>query len=204
MLSVTGYAQRLYGKYASSKKSSVDKSDFTLNRDSTFSYAVSTELRGYAVFYGYWCLKGDTLLLRITKPFDDDSLIKKERIVCKNASLPSGIYRITVVEEDTVPFTLAQLFINDDDTPVALDNHASAIVKRQIKKVRIKYQGIEDRKFVLNSTDCNDFTVLLYDKQFIPSIYLMPIRKWLVRKNGLLPLDEHNQLFKGYLCKKVQ
>src|ERR1700744_4525418 len=133
MLSVTGYTQGLYGKYALSKKGNVDKSGFTLNRDSTFSYAVSTELRGSVVFYGYWRLKGDTLVLKITRPFDDDSLIKKERIICKNASLPSNTNRITVVEEDTVPFTLAQLFINDDDTPIALDDHAQATVKREIK-----------------------------------------------------------------------
>lgn len=204
MNSVTGHTQSLCGSYVLSKKNISDKTSVVLNHDSTFSYRVTTELRGDALFYGYWHLKEDTVVLRITRPFDDDSLIKKERVICKNVLLPSNTNRITVLEEDTVPFTLAELFINDDDTPVVLDDHAQAILKTEIKKVRIKYQGIADRQFLLGSTECNDFTVLLYDRQFIPSIYLIPIRKWLVQKNGLLPLDEHNQPFKGYLYKKVQ
>ena len=204
MLCVTVCSQSLSGKYVSCKKGNFDNASFILNRDSTFSYQVATELRGNATFYGHWHLRKDTIVLKIVKPFDDDSLIKKEYVICRDTILPDNSSRITIIQEDTVPFILAKLFINDNDTPVALNVRAQAILKSEIKSVRIKYQGLKDREFLLNSTRCNDFIVMMYDKQFIPMIYLIPIRKWLVRKNGLLPLDENNHPYLGYMYKKAK
>ncbi len=200
ILSVIGCTQKLSGEYTSRKQNMIDKSVLVLNNDSTFYYRINTDLRGSTLLHGNWRLKRDTVILRIMEPFNDDSLIKKEKVICKL----SASNKITVIVQDSVPFTLAKVFINDADTPIELDDHAQAYVKDNIYKVRVQYQGIASREFSISHNSCNDVTVMIYDKQFIPSIYLIAIRKWIVQKRGLIPLNESNLPFKNDIYYKVK
>ena len=183
---------RVSGEYSSVKKGGIDKATLILKGDSSFSYKVSTEMRGIVTFNGRWHLKKDTVILSVTDPFKDDSLLKKERVISKN----SDRNRIRIFVQDTVPFTLAKVFINDSSSATSLDDSAQSFLKDKIKKVVVRYRGMKDRNFVISSILCEDVTVLICDKLFFPSIYLMPILKWLVYKEGLVPLQASNKPFK--------
>lgn len=173
-----------------------------LNRDSTFSYSLFSELQK-DTFAGNWYVMKDTLLLKITSPFNDDSLLKTERIISKiNPMISSGKNRLKVLVQDSIPFTIATVFINNNQPPINLDSNGEAIVNDKIYKVKIQYQNITSRIFTINSNANNDFTIFIYDKAFIPLNYLSPIRKWIVKGENLLPLDENNKPFKNEVYKK--
>jgi hypothetical protein len=190
-LHISSFSQELTGEYSLVNKALIDKSKLILKVDSSFSYKIMTETRGAVFFKGFWHFKNDTVILNVTDPFKDDSLIQKERVICKSGDRN----RIRILVQDSIPFTLAKVFVNDGSA-IDLDDSAQAFVRNKIRKVIIKYQGMRERIFVINPSVCKDITILLYDKLFLPSIYLMPIRKWLVKKNGLVPLHENNIPYK--------
>lgn len=201
-LCITSCTVKLLGTYAPMQKHSMSSSILELNNDSTFSYGIFSELQK-DTFKGNWKVMKDTLLLKITKPFDDDSLLKEERIISKtNPSISLGENRLKILVQDSIPFTVATVFVNNNQSPIKLNSHGEAIVNGKIEKVRIQYQNIKPRMFTVNSTVNNDFTILLYDKAFVPLNYLSPIRKWIIKRGKLLPLDKNNKPFKNELYKK--
>lgn len=193
---------KLSGLYTPVQKSSMASSILQLSSDSTFSYTLFSELQK-DTFIGNWHVVKDTLLLNITYPFNDDSLIKPERIISKtNPSISLGKNKLKILVQDSIPFTIAMVFVNDNPSPVKLGNWGEVIVGGKIDKVRIQYQNIKTRAFTLKSNVNNDFTILLYDKAFIPLNYSSPIRKWIIQRGKLLPLDENNLPFKNQVYRK--
>lgn len=202
LLCLTGCTMKLAGIYTPVQNDSTGSSTLHLNSDSTFSYMIFSELQK-DTFSGNWYVMKDTLLLKITSPFNDDSLLKAERAISKtNSSVPSGKNKLKVLVQDSIPFTVATVFINNDQIPINLDANGEAIVNDEIYKVKVEYQNIEPRTFTISQNANNDFTIFIYDKAFIPLNYLSPVRKWIIRGKNLLPLHKNNRPFKNYAYKK--
>lgn len=192
VLCVTSCSMKLAGSYVPLQGNAFYSSALKLNNGSTFSYTIFSELQR-DTFQGNWYVQKDTLILKITVPFNDDSLLKKEKVISKsNSSIPPGVNMLKVFEQDSIPFTVAKVFINDDQFPANLDSNGEAMVNNKINRIKITYQDITPRIFTINSSVNNDFTIYLYDKIFIPLNYLTPIRKWVIIRNSITPLDENN------------
>ncbi|MEO7209394.1 MAG: hypothetical protein ABIY35_00495, partial [Chitinophagaceae bacterium] len=120
----------------------------------------------------------------------------------KNSLIGVGKNKLRVLVQDSVPFTIATIFINNNQSPIDLDSNGEAIVDNNITNVKIQSQNIKPRIFNINSAINNDFTIFLYDKEFIPISYLSSVRKWIIQRGKLLPLDENNKPFKNEKYKK--
>ncbi|SFW85845.1 hypothetical protein [Chitinophaga sancti] len=201
VLIFTGCGVKLPGKYIPAVQHQRSFSELDLHEDSTFTYDMFTELVK-DTFYGKWYVYNDTVQLHITRPFDEDSLIKPERVISKkNAAVGDGQNRVQVIVQDVKKFTLAKVFINDATTPALLNDDAMVTVNGKITKINILFNNIRPRTFLIDSHQDNDFVIMLYDKEFIPISYKAPIRKWLLKEKRLLPLDEHNMPYKGNIYK---
>jgi hypothetical protein len=197
MLSTLAFSQKtLPGKYISEIKG-LEWDGLTLDSDSSFTYKFVSELRGRNVYRGLWHLKKDTLFLKVTNPFSDDSLIKKDKIICQKGDSN----RIRVFVRDSIPFSLASVFINDSAKAISLNDN-QAVLNCKIKKIVIRYSGMRDREFILNTIECNEITVVISDSLWIPRPYLAFSRKYLVRRHGLIPLHDQNKPYKGLYIKQ--
>ena len=182
-------SRRLSGIYMPLQNRSSNNSSLQLHSDSTFSYTLFSELQK-DTFIGKWHVIRDTLVLKTISPINDDSLLKAEMVVSKrNPSIGSGKNKIKILVQDSIPFTVAKVFVNNDQVAIGLNNHGEAIVDANLDQIRIQYQGIRPRIFAVNSAKDNDFTIFLYDKAFVPLNYLSPIRKWIIKGRNLLPLN---------------
>lgn len=199
---ITGCSMKVPGKYIPAVQQQRSSSQLDLHKDSTFTYEMFTELVK-DTFYGNWSVYNDTVQLHITRPFNEDSLIKPERVISKkNAAVGNGQNRVQVIVQDVELFTLANVFINDATKPARLNDNAIVTVNGKITKVNIQFNGIKPRTFQIDSQQDNDFIIMLYDKEFIPISYKAPIRNWLLKGKKLLPLDEHNMPFKRTVYKR--
>lgn len=199
---ITGCGMKVPGKYLPGVQQQRSFSQLDIHKDLTFTYAMFTELVK-DTFYGKWSVYNDTLQLHIIRPFNEDNLIKPERVISKkNAAVGDGQNRLQLIVQDVEKFTLAKVFINDATTPALLNDDAIVTVNGKITKVNIQFTGMEPRTFLIDSHQDNDFVIMLYDKQFIPISYKAPMRKWLLKRKKLLPLDEDNMPYKGVIYKQ--
>ncbi|MEO8117629.1 MAG: hypothetical protein ABI653_08250, partial [Bacteroidota bacterium] len=129
MLCVTSCTMKLPGIYTPAQKRTRNTiSTLNLNSDSTFFYNIFSELQ-IDTFSGNWHVVKDTLLLKITNPINDDSLLKTEKVISKkNPLIGADKNKLSVLVQDSVPFTIATIFINSNQSPISLDSHGEAIV----------------------------------------------------------------------------
>ena len=102
---------------------------------------------------------------------------------------------------DSIPFSLASVFINDSAKAISLNDN-QAVLSCKIKKIVIRYSGMRDREFILNTIECNDITIVISDSLWIPLPYLAFSRKYLVRRHGLIPLHDQNKPYKDLYIKQ--
>ena len=111
ILFTTSCTMKISGIYAPAQKRTRNSiSNLNLNSDSTFIYSIYSELQ-IDTFSGNWHVIKDTLLLKITNPINDDSLLKTEKVIGKkNPLIGSGKNKLSVLVQDSVPFTISTIF----------------------------------------------------------------------------------------------
>jgi hypothetical protein len=195
---------KLQGIYIPGRKHSISYTSLQINNDKTFSYTLLSELQRDTLT-GNWLLKKDTILLHIVSPINDDSIIKPEKVISrKDLLLSNGQIRLRIYVQDSTPFTLADVFINRNSTAQHLNNNGETMINGHVNTIRVEFQNLRPRIFIINSEINNDFTILIYDKAFVPVRYLTPVRKWIKRNKAIVPLNQNNIPFKNEFYKKVK
>ena len=179
-------------------------SEIQLFKDSTFKYSILTDIFGGGTFTGLWKCNRDTLLLQILDPAGINTVIKEEKVnIISNPLIASGNIEILIKAQDSIPLSLTKIYIDDIKSPLITDDNGKVVIKKdKIEKVRIEFNNIVPRQFII--TPGNSVEINIYDYEFVPLLYRMVFTKFLYHRKQLIPIDRNGKLLERAVYTRVK